>query len=1049
MILYRGKNVQDTDIISGEFTPEEGWQDSILTIVPTNRRVRSRIRELLLHDKRGVVAAPRIETLTTLTRKLLGGMQNAPQFITMLQSLYILKQLLANDDYYYLNTGQKNISALTLESLRYAISEYKRYNVLSSDMEEDIAANELPHAMVKKAEDFWLAYISYYEVLERRNLCDDSSALVKLISLPAEQLQVLFKDRFSGVTSVLLEGFTEFSSAEIELLTNMAEENSCTIYIRLDYRDDNPGLFGSISSTIEQLTSYGFLRLQEKTAAIKDSLSGFAAKNFMNDYFSNKKLNVNNTVRLYEAENRQDELSYICTKMAEMLHSGEFKPGEIALVVNDISMYAQDIRGKFKEYGLPLNLTDRIRINTIPEINYFIALFSVSHSGYYFRDIARIISSGFIATPLTIVDFYEIASEAKVTRGYKAWMKALGWRIEKIQKDKERFSAEQYSKKLEKAEALKTLLEKLHQLSRPFSTELTAKEFETAFKKFCYQIELVKKLLSHSYKREKVYTAFSYFLKELSATLKLYKDEDSGQKYSFEFYVDMIRTIVRSTRFNMREEPNAEIIVSTPEELRGLRFKVLFIAGLTDGNFPFSYRKKLFFGNKIPGDEKKHVEAQAYLFYQMLLAFKEKLILSYPKFNGRGEDSPSILLNEFLRRFDVTLVSKEETAGRYRFSELELKKLRASVIGHASEAEYADIYTAESVRLSKIQAERTFSNFEAVDYNGILAPGVILNGKLKPRISVSSLERFNKCHQQYLYASVFGLKQLEEPEEGLKAHELGNLIHLIFFRFYTERKPGKVEAEKEFPFLRNIAMEEGEKFNKDSPLTFFDFEKLLGAEDKPKTSLLWHFLQREESEEIFTPVAFELPFKEQLSVPLEKGEVSVEFRGVIDRIEVNNEMKIYAVTDYKTGTPPKGADMKKGKSLQLPFYSSVAGKLLKEKSAEFAEYIPGEMFFYRVSKTSAEIEKNPVRARPLNKNHSIAKPKDFDKITGFQRDMIAENREFILQYIKEIYSGSFPLLEKFDPEFGVCKYCNFIEICRVKERKESAVATDSEESDSD
>ncbi len=141
--------------------------------------------------------------------------------------------------------------------------------------------------------------------------------------------------------------------------------------------------------------------------------------------------------------------------------------------------------------------------------------------------------------------------------------------------------------------------------------------------------------------------------------------------------------------------------------------------------------------------------------------------------------------------------------------------------------------------------------------------------------------------------------------------------------------------------------------------------------------------------------------------------------------------------------------MKKGKSLQLPFYSSVAGKLLKEKSAEFAEYIPGEMFFYRVSKTSAEIEKNPVRARPLNKNHSIARPKDFDKITGFQRDMIAYNREFILQYIKEIYSGSFPLLEKFDPEFGVCKYCNFIEICRVKERKESAVATDSEESDSD
>lgn len=1047
MILFRGKAVTDYSLVSGEFVPPEGESTSVLTIFPTRRRVRTRIRQMISLGKNRSISQPQLETLSTLTRKLSTDLPNHPEFVSPLQSIYILKQLLASKEYYYLDTSSKNISALTLESLLYAITEYKRYNVLSTDMEEDIAASDMPEAIIRKAGDFWRAYISYYNELDTRNLVDDSSALVKLISMSAVRVREIFKAKFPGIRSIILEGFTEFSSAEIDLLSHITDEERCSVYINLDYKEGNVNLFAGIKNTIDLLTGSGFQKMSDTTPMQSNKFLEHAAKYLFNDGLQGEMFDISKKAALYAAENQSEETAFVCQEISSLLHSGRYKPGDIAFVVNDISLYAQNIRGKFREYGLPLNLTDRIRLNTIPEINYFVSLLTVAQTGYYYKDIARIISSRILETSLTVIDFYEIASEAKVTRGYKSWMRAIDRRTERIINDKGRLPEFVKEAKLAKIAELKGVLEKLRVLSEPFSRKLTPVEFEAEFQEFCVTSGLRKNLLTQHHNRERVYTAFKYFFEEFTATIRLYKDENSAEQYPADFYFDMIRTIVRSTRFNMREEPGAEILVSTPEEIRGLNFKVLFIGGLIDGNFPFAYRKKLFFGKKIPGDEKTHMESQGFLFYQTLGSFTDLIYLSYPRYNNRGENSISVLLGEFESRFAVTKILKRELQGKDVFSHLQLKRLQATAVYSGAALAAEDIYPAATGKYIEVQKQRVFDNLNAKYYNGIIEPSLVRNGKLTPRISVSGLERFNKCHQQYFYTSILGLKQQEEPEEGLKAAELGTLIHTIFYRFYSERNPGIVEPVNEFPFIKKIALEEAEKYNLNGPLTYYDMERILGPDDNPHGSLLWYFLLREAEEEIFTPVAFELEFKEKITVGIGLDEISVEFRGVIDRVEVNDERKLYAITDYKTGKPPTPSDIKNGKSLQLPFYASVAGKQLGEKDAKRSGYKPGDMFYYRISKSANEIEKLPVRGRPLNKNHSHQKPKDVPKILDYQADMIANTREFISKYIGEIYEGKFNLLETYKPDYAPCSYCDFHTICRVMERKASSGAKSDEESD--
>ncbi|QOJ29991.1 MAG: PD-(D/E)XK nuclease family protein [Ignavibacteriales bacterium] len=1033
MILFRGEQrIPDATALEQKYLNHQDLKKLII-LVPTNRRVRERVRQIIESLPGKISGTLYVETYATLTRKLYERLPDSPEYISQVQGLYLLRKVLKTTEMFFGGEITREIPATLLENLHHAITEYKRYNISHQDLLENLEESELSASMKRKGMDFANAYEGYYALLEEKSLTDDSLASVRLGSLDDEQFGKIFRAVFPDAETLLVSGFTEFANPEIDLFNKIAGSEGMNVTVTLDYFSGNPGLFGGIAKTADQLKTAGFLEAAEtEPAGGGKSFGEQLRRRFFSDYDNQTPKNTSFTGSIYKTtpETPLHEVTEAVRLTAQWLDSGRYKPGEICVVVNDISSYASLLRTTFAESGIPLNLTDRYRLGSVPLLNYFSKLFTIEGGDYFHKDLAALISGGVLPTWLTLSEFHEIAGELRVTRGYRSWMdqiarKSSFWEREEKARNRERY--------IKIAAELKRVLEMIRGWHKEFRVNRTAAEFRKLFSEFISASGFKRKILTAGADAELVIAGFEYFLSELFGALDIYISEEPDTVFPPSHYREMVQTIIRTTRFNLREEPDAQVLVTTPEEIRGLEFKALIVLGLYDGNFPVPYRKKLFFGREIPGDERIHASGQAFLFYQMLLAWKETLVLSSPVRGSRGEFSPSVLLREFENDFELTPLTPSAGGGKF-YAPLEAAEYNSRLLyspGNAVPDIPGEPDLAEKIRLQKL---RRNNDTAAKEYAGIIPPEILAAGKLKPRISVSSLESYQKCPQMYYYQYILSLKEHEEPEDGIKAVELGNLLHEVFRRFYEGKNGNEVVPDEDYPVIRQIAEEVFSSINFDTPVTMYDRLKIVGGDNNDTGTLLYEFLENEAREQIFKPVLFEKEFSAEYTLPGSQEHTFV-LKGVIDRIEVNKTLGICSVVDYKTGSKIPGAtDMKEGRSLQLPLYMSVAGRVLKEAGIT-GDYEPAEMYIYRIDKRKGEVEKKKIRDKSTSRKN-LEKPDHLAAMKEYQSEMMAQNREKILEYAGSIYSGKFTLLKDYKPSAAPCSYCAFHDICRVREREE-------------
>lgn len=141
---------------------------------------------------------------------------------------------------------------------------------------------------------------------------------------------------------------------------------------------------------------------------------------------------------------------------------------------------------------------------------------------------------------------------------------------------------------------------------------------------------------------------------------------------------------------------------------------------------------------------------------------------------------------------------------------------------------------------------------------------------------------------------------------------------------------------------------------------------------------------------------------------------SISLRGRIDRIDVNQARKQFAIIDYKTGGHPSVADMRGGKSLQLPIY------LMAVKDKLYPEGMPTGAYYY-VLKTN-EIKgftlKDTIDAKLMHSRSQL-------NVSDWQ-DMQDTARHRVGQAVHGIHEGKFdpkPLTEQ------LCRFCDYKKIC--------------------
>jgi ATP-dependent helicase/nuclease subunit B len=347
----------------------------------------------------------------------------------------------------------------------------------------------------------------------------------------------------------------------------------------------------------------------------------------------------------------------------------------------------------------------------------------------------------------------------------------------------------------------------------------------------------------------------------------------------------------------------------------------------------------------------------------------------------------------------------------------------------------------------KINEIRLNDNFTESPYTGVLTEGItselqeeLLKLKNK-QYSVTQLESYAKCPYKYFAERVLHLNTMEEPTEEMEAFELGSLLHIILFRFYSELAEKDIVLQ--FSDDKNFATAEKTLFNiadeiisnpkLNSALTFYEKEKILGIGGDKKNSILYKFLIEERNKaDGFLPKYFEATFGEVDNLSDERAFANEEFlagkvkvRGKIDRIDINEEANTVKIIDYKlSGKKPTIDDLLSGLSLQLPLYLFAAKELINAQIKK--DYEPYGTEIYSLKFNSNQFGPKLIKT-------SRTRIDEKDKMVRMAEEMINVCIDSINKYVDEIASGKFNLSELEDRENKVCRYCNFRSICRIQE----------------
>jgi ATP-dependent helicase/DNAse subunit B len=318
------------------------------------------------------------------------------------------------------------------------------------------------------------------------------------------------------------------------------------------------------------------------------------------------------------------------------------------------------------------------------------------------------------------------------------------------------------------------------------------------------------------------------------------------------------------------------------------------------------------------------------------------------------------------------------------------------------------------------------------------------------------LEDYARCPLKFFFKYILALEDLAEAEAEIAPNEKGTLVHKILERFGEIQKSEPIDIEKAHTVMPIIAQDEARNYERQFDDLYWEEEKRmliskLTKPDEPK-GILKAFLELEfeSPKELldgdFRPAYFEYQFGSfqtenpdrigeevsksfALKIPRETGKPPIRIRGVIDRVDIDEEYQRFAVYDYKTGGYANISKIERGISFQLPIYlQAVAQRENPKMPAAGAYYVlkkvnevgkKGYLGVWDALKDEYKYKKGDGIKRP---------PSGFYFAEDFQRLEV-----FVIENIKSIdesiRSGKFnpSIWEERD---AMCQWCKYKFICR-------------------
>jgi len=1041
----RRNGIDLSEVIRGKL--EQGSLSSLLLIVPTNRKLRNLKKELIASSNRQTAAVINLETIGTLSNRLLAEYTSYIPLTDAAASI-LLKQSIAESKLIYFSGYYGEIPTGTLDRIGNVISEYKRSGIQPEDLLRE--SESLSGSEKNKAADIAQIYKHYQIKCNQLGVKETGDVYSGLNSISIDEFRKTFNSLFPQVNLIIMDGFNEFTVPEIELIDKL----SCVgkeLYLNFDYFGNNPLIFSHLDKCYNLLVERGFSPVIDFSSETQSLFRSNIRTQLFNQIQARQSA-FKDHINLFSGLNREKEIEFIAKEIKTLILEKKVHPHRICVSFNLIDKYSPLIRDIFANSGIPFNLTDRLSLAKSPPVTIIINYLEILENDFYYKNLFRALSNEQLRIKqIDLAGLIKVSVRLKIISGYHNWVSSIREAIEQLNIDTETDNITRekdlrlYRKALEDIESINEFL-------NPFTMKLTLREFLKKLKTLVNEIGLPLKLLDIGGKEEENIKSVTVFLDTISEVFKLMELEYSAeQKFTLDFFLDKIRTAVIAARFNIKEKSSYGVLVTTFNEIRGLNFDYLFLSGLSDGDFPTRYNPEIFFSGSYVRNELIHQTEERYNFYQVLCSWERGLYLTYPLQDKEKELTPSNYLKDFTDLFELTELSAD-VFNKHIYSKDELLKLMGSmdISQLKSDNRYqldwdglAEAINTDSQRMSDPFGESIHTGSltpqspdDQTKFNLSQAALERLKQIGEREFSITQLEKYASCPYQYFLERVLFLNIIEEPSEEFEAFEIGTLIHSILYDFYIElsKKNIRLAGCNEHQFrsagdlLFRIAESKVAETSFNSVLSFYDKEALLGIDGNRKNSVLYKFLETERmSSEDFIPMLFEQNFNETIT----DDNNTVRIRGKIDRIEVNVKENTFNTVDYKLGgKKPSAEDLSAGISLQLPLYMYAASKLLKASFDK--EYLPADALIYSLKYKADRFGRHSINLKG-KKSYTDLNEDEKTELLKRNQETIQVCIDTIIKFTESIKAGRFHLSTLTDRDNKVCRFCNFHSICRIQE----------------
>jgi ATP-dependent helicase/DNAse subunit B len=516
-------------------------------------------------------------------------------------------------------------------------------------------------------------------------------------------------------------------------------------------------------------------------------------------------------------------------------------------------------------------------------------------------------------------------------------------------------------------------------------------------------------------------------------------------------------------------------------DVRGLRFRAVFIAGLVEGGFPMRASRDWIY----PHEERERLKQyglmledispatllkEEHYFYQAACRATERLYLTRPLLlEDDSETVASYYIDELRRAIAPHEIEAEPIRRDYegrnvqqvsRTTELNVALVRQQerriqpgekhellpeprIKRFLTLARNDGLLSNSALRRIEIERERAGDLFGP--YDGVITePNLV--ALLKQRIgaefvhSASGLSTFGNCAYRFFGQRVLKLEPRGEAALDLQAIDAGKLLHDILRRFFEKHRRqalyelDRAALQKELRELADRVFDEHERvvppLNKQIWKIDREIRKILLDQ-----VLLYELeIQEKAAAHGVVPAYFEVGFGMKSGTrdpgssvePLELtrltfvGEESIKVSGQIDRVDVSSDKTLVAY-DYKLSTGSSIDDIKAGRSLQLPIYLEALERLILPDHT----IAGGGYYVIRGG--------NERRNKGLHRANAI----QYSGIGGRAGSVIADNE---WQQIRdEVIAKIWTFLDRMRAgDFSVnpsekqktCRFCDFAAVCR-------------------